>query len=82
MKTYLKARELRDFLREHGIRLGVNTLYQMARDRKVKVTPIGGSLYFHLDSVEAYFDLLAIPAKRQFFKSHRNHRAQDTGRAM
>ena len=67
MTEHLLASELRARLREWGLRFSKNTLYGLAKQREVTVTPLGGRIYFHWDSFEAYLRRNTVPAKRNFF---------------
>ena len=73
MTEYLLASELRARLRERGLRFSKNTLYGLAKQKEVTVTPLRGRIYFHWDSFEAYLLRNTIPARRRFLGSHVQH---------
>jgi excisionase family DNA binding protein len=62
----LTAREVRVRLR-----LGRNSVYELAKKREITTVKIGAKVLFPQDEVEAFIRRKTVPAKRNFFGSHR-----------
>jgi excisionase family DNA binding protein len=62
----LTAREV-----QARLRLGRNSVYELAKKREITTVKIGAKVLFPQDEVEAFIRKNTVPAKRNFFGSHR-----------
>lgn len=64
--TLLTAREV-----QARLRVGRNSVYELAKKREITTVKIGSRVFFPQDEVEAFVRRNTVPAKRNFFGSHR-----------
>ena len=64
----LTAREV-----QARLRLGRNSVYELAKKRQISSVRIGAKVLFLETEVEAYVKRCTVPAKRQFLGSHSHH---------
>jgi len=70
MTELLTAQEVRKILR-----LGKNTIYDLARARKIEYVRVGSKLLFPKEAVEKFIRDHTVPASRNFF-SMNGHRTR------
>jgi excisionase family DNA binding protein len=66
--TLLTAREV-----QVRLRLGRNSVYELAKKREITTVKIGAKVLFPQDEVEAFIRRKTVPAKRNFFGSRVSH---------
>ena len=64
--TLLTAREV-----QARLRLGRNSVYDLAKKREITTVKIGMKVLFPQDEVDAFIRRNTVPAKKNFFGSHR-----------
>ncbi len=64
--VYLTAREA-----QAKLRIGRNTIYDLARRREITYIRIGTKILFPEEELEAFIRKNTVPAKKNFFGSHR-----------
>jgi excisionase family DNA binding protein len=64
--TLLTAREV-----QARLRMGRNSVYELAKKREITTVKIGAKVLFPEAEVEAFIRRNTIPAKRNFLGSHR-----------
>lgn len=64
--VYLTAREA-----QARLRIGHNMIYDLARRREITYIRVGGKFLFPEEEVEAFIRKNTVPAKKNFFGSHR-----------
>jgi excisionase family DNA binding protein len=62
----LTAREV-----QARLRLGRNSVYDLAKKREITTVKIGMKVLFPQDEVDAFIRRNTVPAKKNFFGSHR-----------
>jgi len=73
--TLLTAREV-----QARLRLGRNSVYELAKKREITTVKIGAKVLFPQDEVEAFIRRNTVPAKRNFFGSKSvSHTIKDKG---
>ena len=66
--TLLTVREV-----QVRLRLGRNSVYELAKKREITTVKIGAKVLFLEAEVEAFIRRKTVPAKREYFKSHNQH---------
>jgi len=66
--TLLTVREV-----QVRLRLGRNSVYELAKKREITTVKIGAKVLFLEAEVEAFIRRNTVPARREYFKSHNQH---------